>query len=143
MYILIPDEYRKPFCFVTSLCLLISDKKQQEIEIALTNWNNNLGVEYSMLQAVFPKEIPLTLDAQNPPDTPVVNFIATQPQIVHFLLTAISVDAYFTMKWVEQEISLIVFDSQMEFRCGEKMQKLIDDFCVKEYGLTVDDNPFR
>ena len=121
----LPDDFGVRFYWVSELCKLLCNSKKQLVEIELRDWNDNSGIEYDILQSVVPAKIPLA----GTPGLPVglvTSFEAELYEIIHFVYVAFSVDAYFSLRWIEQESQLHKFDAAIEVQCGDEIKKDIE-----------------
>lgn len=92
-----PGVHRTFALMVNSCRLLFDDSLRQEgVTVKLSDWNNNHGVEFEILQSVFPVKIPKVIVGQGEIQLPVATFSSFN-SLIHFASVALQVDAYFSM----------------------------------------------
>lgn len=124
----ISDELRRSFLFILFVCKALFAKENGRVSatVSLTDWNNDNGVEFDALQRVFPCMIPLS-DSDNLPANPVV-LIEKLPELVLFVVTAIQVDASFSVASCRDDANLFCKDGELEIECAPHMIDSITDW---------------
>ena len=77
-----------------ALSFLFFDPLKNSVTVKLQEWNNNCGVEFDMLQKLFPAKIPLAGELQFSNELPTAEFTKLS-ELVLFCCIACQVDASF------------------------------------------------
>jgi hypothetical protein len=96
----VPNDVLRSFAWTAYTCKFLFENaiRSQGVSATLKDWNNDHGVEFDMLQSVFPSQIPRTQEFNSQPHQACTGKFHSLSSLTLFVATAIQVDASFDIE---------------------------------------------